>query len=133
MKNLILGDCNHLIKFILFGDEKENEIKEERRTKEKKEEWIKLMMLGDEIKEKKEELVNFILFGEEKEKEKDVEVRRLHIPRGKLWPEERFINGDDLDLDAHEKPERLESNMELAIYHCRGKFKLIWRSVIHRY
>ena len=28
MKSLILGDCDHLIKFILFGDEETDEIDE---------------------------------------------------------------------------------------------------------
>src|SRR6185312_472841 len=63
MKNLILGDCDHLIKFILFGDE-ENKDKNSNNEKEK-EQVIKLMVSegdGNEKvgKEKRENLENFI-------------------------------------------------------------------------
>jgi hypothetical protein len=83
MKSLILGDSDHLIKYTLFGDEKEQK---------------------NEIR---------------------------HIPRNILWPGEKFLKDDDLDIDRfNEKDNRLEdneeikpgNNMELAIYHCKGKF-----------
>src|SRR5581483_5992103 len=72
MKNLILGDCAHLIKFILFGDEKESkeerekeererEREREKKRKEKKEELVKHILFGDEHKGKKEDLIKYIL------------------------------------------------------------------------
>ncbi|GBC09477.1 hypothetical protein RclHR1_00890013 [Rhizophagus clarus] len=83
MKSLILGDSDHLIKYTLFGDERE---------------------------------------------QKEFEIR--HIPRNTLWPGEKFLRDDDLDLDRFDrKDNRLEdneeikpgNNMELAIYHCKGR------------
>src|SRR6266498_2265951 len=86
MKNLILGDCNHLIKFILFGDE--------------------------------ETVV------------KDKNEKYRHIPNNKLWPGKKFLMDDDLDFDQFYKKDEIidnekivpKNNMELAIYHCKGKF-----------
>src|ERR1043166_2021508 len=75
MKNLVLGDSNHLIKFILFGDEDEDKI------------------------------------GKENGK---IETGRIHIPRTKLWPKKEFKN--------HLNRDKRENCMELAIYHCHGKF-----------
>src|SRR4051812_15672352 len=63
MKNLVLGDCKHLIRFILFGDE-ENERKND----------------------------------------------PIYIPRNITWPEEKFLNDDDLD----HKYEKIKDN-ELTI------------------
>ncbi len=93
MKNLILGDCNHLIKFILFGDEED------------------------------EETVG------KKKRQKEVDIR--HIPSNKLWPGKKFLMDDDLDFDQFDRKEELtdnetfkpKNNMELAIYHCKGKFQ----------
>jgi hypothetical protein len=68
MKNLILGDCDHLIKFILFGDN-------------------------------------------------DDEINNLHIPRKTFW-KKRNITNDDGTEEYHE----ITNIMELAIYHCKGKF-----------
>jgi hypothetical protein len=85
MKILILSDCDHLIKYILFGDE--------------------------EIFEKKEK------------KQRD-EIR--HIPGNKLWPGSKLISNDDNE-DWLKDDEKIipENNMELAIYHCKGKFNYI--------
>jgi hypothetical protein len=104
MKNLILGDCDHLIKFILFGDEEE--------TVENKN-----VCKDIEIKEKREKV----------KRQEEFETR--HIPRDILWPEESFLKDDDLDF-YERKDNRLEdnekiepgNNMELAIYHCKGKY-----------
>ncbi|UZO23169.1 uncharacterized protein OCT59_015513 [Rhizophagus irregularis] len=88
MKSLILSDCNHLIKFILFGDEETVENSKENEVKE-------------------------------------VVIR--HIPRIKLWPGKKFLMDDDLDFDERndgiEDNEKIipENNMELAIYHCKGR------------
>ncbi|CAB4389896.1 unnamed protein product [Rhizophagus irregularis] len=80
MKNLILGDCDHLIKFILFGSEEE--------TIEDK----------DDYKKKKDN----------------------------SWPGEKFIKDGYLDFekkDGIKDNEDIEpkNNMELAIYHCKGR------------
>ncbi|RGB26315.1 hypothetical protein C1646_770594 [Rhizophagus diaphanus] len=95
MKILILSDCDHLIKFILFGDEKLDDYNE-----------------------------NF-------KGQKEVEPR--YIPSNKLWPRKKFLIDDDLyfnkgngkpkDNDKLKDNEKIEpkNNMELAIYHCRGK------------
>jgi len=78
MKNLILGDCDHLIKFILFGDENNDN------------------------------------------------PRKLHIPRSVLWSKyKKFVKDDDLkpfkeDDEAYER-DIITNDMELAIYHCKGK------------
>ena len=100
MKNLILGDCNHLIKFILFGNE-ENE---------------------EEYKNKEEE--------KEKEKEK---FKIKHIPKSILWKDNEFVNDDDLDKKNESKDIGKiipENDMELAIYHCKGKFQSLKSYVI---
>ncbi|GES84536.1 hypothetical protein GLOIN_2v1769895 [Rhizophagus clarus] len=97
MKNLILSDCDHLVKFILFGDE---EIDENQNgcTKEKE------------------------------KRQKEAEIR--YIPSTKLWPGKKFLREDDLDFDNfNKKNDKLEdnenivpkNNMELVIYHCKGR------------
>jgi hypothetical protein len=110
MKSLILGDCDHLIKFILFGDEANNKN-------------------GSKEKEDK--------------RQEEIEVR--HIPRNKLWPGKTFVKGDDLDFDRKENSLTLkdheelkdheditpENDMELAIYHCKGRFNLVQMSFIY--
>jgi hypothetical protein len=82
MKNLILGDCDHLIKFILFGD--------------------------------------------------DGNPKELHIPRSILWNKNKgFVKEDDLKLcekgdKSNERDKIIPTNdMELAIYHCKGKILTI--------
>ena len=98
MKSLILGDCDHLINFILFGDETENKN-------------------GCGSKEKK---------GKEKDQKK-FETR--HIPRNGLWPGEKFLEDDDLDVDKrkdnwlnHSEKIMINNNVELAIYRYKGRF-----------
>ncbi|CAB5389562.1 unnamed protein product [Rhizophagus irregularis] len=89
MKNLILSDCDHLIKFILFGDEK----------------------LDD---------CNKVFKGQK-------EVKTRYIPSNELWPGKKFLIDDDLYFnkgnDKLEDNEEIEpkNNMELAIYHCKGR------------
>ncbi|RIA86143.1 hypothetical protein C1645_829709 [Glomus cerebriforme] len=88
MKNLILGDCDHLIKFILFGDDEENN----------------------------------------KNCNSDQFITK-HIPRSMLWKKNRkFVKDDDLkpferdDDESNERDKIIPSNdMELAIYHCKGR------------
>src|SRR5437762_2273571 len=82
MKNLILGDCDHLIKYILFGDDDDNNQKEK-----------------------------FII---------------KHIPRSIIWKKKEFIK----DIKPFEKDDEssernsITNNMELAIYHCKGKISI---------
>jgi hypothetical protein len=79
MKNLIIGNCDDLIKFILFGDD-------------------------------------------ETPRNKNKEI--VHIPSNKLWPEKELLRDDDLDFDKKKtgsKDNKPQNNMELAIYHCKGK------------
>src|ERR1051325_873353 len=98
VKHLILGDCDHLIKFILFGDGGKNEdenLKEQEKNCDKKQ-----------------------------EKQKESEIRRTSVPRNLLWPREKFIDDDDLNhSDKLEDDEEIrpENNMELAIYYCKGR------------
>jgi hypothetical protein len=85
MKNLVLGDCDHLIKFILFGNN------------------------DDEKK-----------------------ANNLHIPRKTFWKNEKTINNDTEKETFWKKKNKttnddteeyeITSVMELAIYHCKGKF-----------
>jgi hypothetical protein len=82
MKVLILGDCDQLIKFILFGNE-ENESEDGHKGKKRR---------------------------------KRFESR--HIPRNIFWPGEILPRKDDIEI-------KIKNNMELAIYHCKGKFQLI--------
>jgi hypothetical protein len=92
MKHLILGDCDHLIKFILFGDKKDHK------------------HVKDQYGNKKKEIL---------------EIR--HIPRSIPWPGKKYIKNKELDglgrdiLDDDDET-RPENDMELAIYHCKGKF-----------
>ena len=90
MKNLILGDCDQLIKFILFGDEKDGKNK-----------------------------------------------KKLHTPRNILWNKNRnFVGDDDFkpfenEDDISNERERIipTNDMELAIYHCKGKNTICLRIV----
>ncbi len=97
MKNLIIGDCNNLIKFILFGNKDDS----------KKNKKIK-----------------------DAEKNTDEEDKIKHIPRNLLWKrkEDKYIKDDDLDPFENNKSKDIEkitprNDMELAIYHCKGKFQ----------
>ncbi|RIA84913.1 hypothetical protein C1645_858515 [Glomus cerebriforme] len=101
MKSLIIGDCDHLIKYILFGVEEDIENKDICKEKESKEK------------------------GKKEKRQKEFETR--HIPRNKIWPDEKFIKDDDLDFERKnnelEDNEKIvpSNNMELAIYHCKGR------------
>ena len=104
VKSLILSDCDHLIKFILFGDEETGETDVNKNVCKEKEK---------EGKGKKEKVKG----------QRKFETR--HIPRNILWLEEEFIKNDDLDFDVIEdkldnEKIKLKNNMELAIYRCKG-------------
>src|ERR1043165_630689 len=93
MKNLILGDCDNLIKFILFGNEDDSDHKNCKTDQKRK----------------------FII---------------KHIPRSELWKKGRdFVKSDDLipfEREGKEVDERAKptNDMELAIYHCKGKISV---------
>src|ERR1051325_5088806 len=83
MKNLILGDCDHLIKFILFEDEDDDDNQNKFIPK--------------------------------------------HIPRSILWKKgQEFVKYDDLDPFEKGEINRIKptNDMELAIYHCKGKISV---------
>ncbi|CAB4421661.1 unnamed protein product [Rhizophagus irregularis] len=52
---------------------------------------------------------------------------KRHVPSNKSWPGKEFLKDDDLDFDKRKdglkenKRIKLENNMELAIYHFRGR------------
>ena len=99
MKNLIIGDCNNLIKFILFGNKDDDHSKKNKKIKDA-------------------------------EKNTDEENKIKHIPRNLLWKrkEDKYIKDDDLDPFENNKSKDIEkitprNDMELAIYHCKGKFQ----------
>ena len=87
MKNLILGDCDYLIKFILF--------------------------------------------------ESDGNPKEIHIPRSILWNRKKnFVKNDDLtpfenDDKIIRKYKKPKNDMELAIYHCKGKLIFIFCKIIY--
>ncbi len=96
MKNLILGDCDDLIKFILFGNKKDNDS----------------IKCGNNKDDKDE--------GKRNEKFK------MHIPRSKFWKKKhKYTKDDDIVLIDKEKmipdKKKPKNDMELAIYHCRSK------------
>jgi hypothetical protein len=109
MKNLILGDCEHLIKFILFGNEETTESNNGCEGKVKKQKDIvirhiprdnlwpgELFLRDDDLN-----------FYERKDDEKE---------------------DNKLEYNTLEDNEQIEpgNNVELAIYHCKGKIsKLI--------
>ncbi|PKC70466.1 hypothetical protein RhiirA1_501318 [Rhizophagus irregularis] len=70
-------------------------------------------------------LIKFILFGDEETAENKIDYR--HVPSNKSWPGKEFLKDDDLDFDKRKdglkenKRIKLENNMELAIYHFRGR------------
>ena len=98
MKNLILGDCDDLIKFILFGNKNDNKFVEDGNDK------------GDKDKVKKYE---------------EFEIK--HIPRSKFWKKKhKYIKDDDIDFFDNEKisnGNKPKNDMELAIFHCRRKIQ----------
>jgi hypothetical protein len=100
MKNLILGDCDHLIKYILFGNDEDN------------------CSVCDQC-------CNGVKM---KQKEKFVikHVPRSIIWK----KDQKFVNDDDLDpfdRDNNSKPRKTEltNDLELAIYHCKGMQTLL--------
>ncbi|PKY56044.1 hypothetical protein RhiirA4_448599 [Rhizophagus irregularis] len=70
-------------------------------------------------------LIKFILFGDEETAKNKIDYR--HVPSNKSWPGKKFLKDDDLDFDKRKdglkenKRIKLENNMELAIYHFRGR------------
>ncbi|CAB5205669.1 unnamed protein product [Rhizophagus irregularis] len=96
MKSLILGDCDYLIKFILFGDDEEiNENK-----------------IGCKEKEKEK-------------RQKEDEIRYIPCNKlwpGKTFLREDDLDFDE-KIDKLEDNETIvpENIMELAIYHCKGR------------
>jgi hypothetical protein len=108
MKSLILSDCDHLIKFILFGEDED--------ATENKNACREI-----EINEKSKKI------------KRQKEPKTRHIPRDGSWPGKKFLIDDDLNFDEKKDGikdnEKIEpnNNMELAIYHCKGKsLKLIF-------
>jgi len=98
MKNLILGNCNHLIKFILFGDEENDD--------------------SDKFKNKGKE--------NEKEEFKIKHIPRNNLWQ-KRRKRHKYIKINDLifsNKNKHEIPvnEIPGNDMALAIYHYKGKF-----------
>jgi hypothetical protein len=86
--------------------------------------FMKILILCD-----CDRLIKYILFGdEETEKNKIAYDELRHIPSNEIWPGKTFLMNDDLYFDEI-KDNRLidhdkilpENNMELAIYHCKGK------------
>uniref|UniRef100_U9SY66 Uncharacterized protein n=1 Tax=Rhizophagus irregularis (strain DAOM 181602 / DAOM 197198 / MUCL 43194) TaxID=747089 RepID=U9SY66_RHIID len=96
MKSLILGDCDYLIKFILFGDDEEiNENKNGCKEKEKE------------------------------KRQKEDEIRYIPCNKlwpGKTFLREDDLDFDE-KIDKLEDNETIvpENIMELAIYHCKGR------------
>ncbi|PKK76736.1 hypothetical protein RhiirC2_844931 [Rhizophagus irregularis] len=96
MKNLILGVCDHLIKYILFGNDEDN------------------CPVCDQCCNR----------GKMKQKEKFV---IKHVPRSIIWKKDQcFVNDDDLDpfdRDNNSKSRKTvpTNDLELAIYHCKGR------------
>ena len=101
MKSLILGDCDHLIKFILFGDEANNK-NGSKEKEDKKQEEIEVR-----------------------------HIPRNKLWPGEKFVGDDELNFDTKDnwLFSNEniKP---ENDMELAIYHCKGNFNL-WRNIVY--
>ncbi|PKY52149.1 hypothetical protein RhiirA4_469605 [Rhizophagus irregularis] len=74
-----------------------------------------------------DDLIKYVLFGnEESIGNRVVHDELRHIPFNKSWPGRKFLKEDDLDFAEKNdygskniiKP---ENNMELAIYHCKGR------------
>jgi hypothetical protein len=103
MKSLILGDCDHLIKFILFGDEENINNKDEKNEKEKRAKEIRhiprnILWQGKTAYTKNDDL-------------------DFHGKKDSLKDKEEI------------KP---ENDMELAIYNCKGNFNLTQTSNIQQ-
>ncbi|RGB41646.1 hypothetical protein C1646_751942 [Rhizophagus diaphanus] len=96
MKSLILSDCNHLIKFILFGDEETMEDKNGYNEKDKR---VKNRKVGD--------------------------VRHIPsntLWPGKIFLYDDDLNFDETEDELKDKEKIKPKNiMELAIYNCNGR------------
>ncbi|GBB90311.1 hypothetical protein RclHR1_17200003 [Rhizophagus clarus] len=73
-----------------------------------------------------DDLIKYVLFGnEEAIGNKIVHNELRHIPSNKPWPSKKFLRDDDLDFDKRlikdNNVAKPENNMELAIYHCKGR------------
>src|ERR1043166_2492728 len=99
MKYLILGNCDHLIKFILFGDEKN---KDENGYKENKENE---KVFGHIPRNRAWPGKKFI-------KDDDID----HLDHLNISKVSKLKKRDELSKL------NLENNLELAIYICEGKF-----------
>ncbi|PKY39920.1 hypothetical protein RhiirA4_529458 [Rhizophagus irregularis] len=107
MKNLILGDCDRLVKYILFGYGETAEKKINYRHIPSNKSWPgKNFIKGDD------------LFFDKKDKLKDKHMWKTLVEKLKrLLPD----NLKRLLLDYPKYKFRPNNNMELAIYHCRGR------------
>ena len=97
MKNLILGDCDDLIKFILFGNKEGN----------------------DSTKDTEEGKENEVF------KIKHIPRTKFWIKKHKYTKDDDLVCGDDgkkKKLPDHKKP---KNAMELAIFHCKSNFNLL--------
>jgi hypothetical protein len=91
MKNLILGDCDHLIKFILFGNDNEISDRKNCKTDQKRKFTVKHIPRSELWKK-----------------------GRAFVKNDDLIPFEKEVK----EVDERAKP---TNDMELAIYHCKGK------------
>ena len=83
---------------------------------------MKSLILGD-----CDRLIKFILFGYEETAKNKIDYR--HIPSNKLWPGKNFLKDDDFEKRNDEQKDKNKikpkSNMELAVYYCRGKYNFM--------
>ena len=93
MKSLILGDCDYLIRFILFGDEENINNKNEKNEKEKRENEIRHI------------------------------PRNTLWPGKTDYIKNDDLDFDGKKNSLKDKEEiKPENDMELAIYNCKGNF-----------
>jgi hypothetical protein len=98
MKSLILGDCDHLIKFILFGEEGNVDNKN--------------------ISSKEEREKRHII--------RHIPRNKLRPGKTLIKDDDLSFNmKDDKNKPQDNEEVELENNMELAIYHCKGNFNLL--------
>ncbi|RGB41636.1 hypothetical protein C1646_751929 [Rhizophagus diaphanus] len=95
MKSLILSDCNHLIKFILFGDAESQETMEDKNGYDEK---------GKKVKSLVRHIPSNILWP------------------GKIFLYDDDLNFDETEDELKDKEKIKPKNiMELAIYNCNGR------------
>ena len=98
MKKLILGDCDDLIRFILFGNKNDNNSS---------------ITNGNDKGDKDED---------EKNEIKHIPRNRFWTKKHKYTKDDDiFLFDDETMVSDDEKP---KNDMELAIFHCRRKFNL---------